>query len=318
MPDTLVSERRLDFEAKFNAWNLEFEYVPELSLTDLAVIDGAQVRSLEHIAPPERLGQYVLQMKASAAFPPITVAATLFDQTDVLIDGNTRARAAQQLKLSTFPAYRVSPIPDDVFARMLGAALNSLGGDRLEREDGNRIALLYMDLGWSDLDIAREIGFSAESVRRWRREIEFTERVERLGLQKQAGGLTKTQRAQLAKVTHDGPFGEVVKLAADYKLQAPDFKETVTKVAEATSDEEALTIIGQVREESRPIGPPPGRAYRNPVARQARMHIGGLLKVNPAEVFDPTSAEQDLEKWRELRAIVDQILAVFESHKQLT
>jgi hypothetical protein len=74
-------------------------------------------------------------MKNGAAFPPIVLAATLHKGRDVMIDGNTRARAAQTLKLNTFPAYRVSPIADPNFARMLGAALNNLGGDRLSRAE---------------------------------------------------------------------------------------------------------------------------------------------------------------------------------------
>jgi hypothetical protein len=314
MPDTVTPERRLDFEAKFTQWNLNFEFIHDFSLTqDLRVLDEAQVRDLSNISPTTRLQQYYEQMRHGTTFPPIVVAAELFNETDVLIDGNTRARAAQRLKRATFPAYRVSPIPDADFARMLGAALNQMGGQRLESREANQIALVYMERGWGDETIAREIGYHPESVRRWRRETEFVERVERLELEQPAGKLTKKQRQSVAKVTHDAPFAEVVKFVADTALGEADLKELITAVEQANSDEDALAAVEQMRQDA--IGPPPNKPYRNPVARQAKMHIGGLLKVDPVKVYDPISADADYEKWRQLRDVIEQVLAVFEQHR---
>jgi hypothetical protein len=154
-------------------------------------------------------------------------------------------------------------------------------------------------------------------VRRWRRETEFAARMERLDLQEVASKLTKTQQNELAKVAHDQPLTEALRFAVDCKPQKDDFKELIGKVTEATSDEEALAAIAQAREDARPIGPPPHRAYRNPAARQARMHLGGLLKINPADVYDPNSVEADEAKWREAKAIIDQALAVYAEHRPL-
>src|SRR5215472_8713856 len=90
------------FEALFQRWGLQWEFVPELSLADqLKTLDEAQVRDLSHIAPTERVHEYALQMKGGANFPPIVLMAP-----NILIDGNTRAQAGRQAGRTTLPAYR--------------------------------------------------------------------------------------------------------------------------------------------------------------------------------------------------------------------
>jgi hypothetical protein len=306
--------RDMRFEALFQRWNLTFEFVPDLHLTDdLKVLDEAQVRDLANIGPTPRVDEYAMQMKAGAPFPPIVVASQLRDSANVMIDGNTRARAARKLHREIFPAYVVSPIPDVNFAKVLAGALNQLGGARLEQAEARKTALTAMDMGYSDDQIAREIGYSAESVRRWRRDQQLEDRVERLGLGEAVKKITKTQRNALAAIDHDVPFAEAVTLAADIKADPQDFKELIEEVKQAPSDEGATAIIAKAREDWQPIGPPPQKVYRNKVASQARMHIGGLLKIDdPAAVYDPTKSDEDLQKWRELRDVVDRVLAVFE------
>lgn len=312
-----TSQRDQRFEALFSRWNLNFEFIPELSLTDdLKVLDEAQVRDLANIGPSEQVDQYALQMKQGANFPPIVVAAQLRDSTDVMIDGNTRARAARRNHNDAFPAYRVSPIPDADFAKLLAAALNQLGGKRLERAEANKAALAAMDMGLSDDQIALEIGYSAESIRRWRRDQQFNERIDKLQLIDHADKLTKTQKREVGKVAHDEPFGELVQLVATTKPEQPDLRELLETVEKAGSDHDALVAIEKAREEWRPIGPPPQKVHRNRAAQQARMHLGGLLTVEPAAVYDPTKADDDFEKWQKVREIVDQVLAVFEQHRQ--
>lgn len=314
MPEP-TPQRDQRFEALFTRWNLTFEFVPDLSLTDdLSVIDEAQVRDLSNIAVPERVEQYALQMRNGAAFPPIVMAAELLGRYDVLIDGNTRAQAARRTKRATFPAYRVSPIPDVAFGKMLAGALNQLGGQRLSTEEANKSAIAMMDLGWQDEAIARELGYSGESVRRWRREVEFADRVVSAGIESQAGKLTKTQRQQIAKVKHEAPFVEAVKLVAEARPAQPDFQELLSAINKAGSDAEAVAVVQKAREEWRPIGPEPRQVYRNRAAQQARMHLGGLLKVNPLEVYDPTKKEEDLAKWREVYELIGQVLSVYDEH----
>jgi ParB-like chromosome segregation protein Spo0J len=303
------------FESLFDRWNLKFEYIPELNLSDdLKVLDEVQVRDLANIAPPARVDEYEQQMRNGAKHPPIVVAAQLRGETDVLIDGNTRALAARRVGRDTFPAYRVSPIPDEKFSLILAAALNQLGGDRLAAVEAHKAALVAMDMGLKDEQIARELGYSAESVRRWRRDQQFGERIDRLKMTDAAEKLNKTQKRALSQIEHDGPFAELLSLTAETKPDKQEFKELVETIKTATSDDAALEIIGKAREEWTPIGPPPSKVYRNPVASQARMHIGGLLKIDdPAAVYDPSKADEDIVKWRQLRDVIECVIAVFEA-----
>jgi ParB-like chromosome segregation protein Spo0J len=316
MPET---QRDARFESLFDRWNLTYEFVAELNLTDdLNVLDEAQVRNLANLGPSERVDQYALQMKNGAPFPPITIAEKLKASNNVMIDGNGRARAARKIGRTTFPAYVVSPIPDTDFAKLLAAALNQLGGHRLEKDEAYKAALLFVDRGYSDTQIAIEIGYSAESVRRWRREQQFEERIDRLQLSDAAERLSKTQKRGLAKILHDAPFTDVVNLVAETKPTPADLNELLDVVDKAASDDQALAAVAKAREEWRPIGPPPNVVTRNRVAQSARMHLGGLLSISdPAAVYDPTKAADDFERWCRIRDLVVAVLAVFEGHRGL-
>jgi len=298
------------FESTFDRWNLKWEFVPELSLTDqLKVIDEAQVRSLEHIAATERVDEYALQMKGGASFPPIVLMAP-----DILIDGNTRTKAARKIGRTHLPAYRVK-VPDLKFARMLAAALNQLGGARLSSAEANKAALNMIELGWPDDAIGRELGYAAESVRRWRREAEFQERAARLTLDRQASALTKKQRQDIAKISHDEPFAELVKLVAETKPDPADLKHLIEAVDKSPSDSDAVAAINEARTEWVPIGPAPQRVYRNRKTQQMQMHIGALLKLfaEPADVYEQSTAEKVLPRLRDLAGELEDVIRMYET-----
>jgi ParB-like chromosome segregation protein Spo0J len=305
-----VSLRDQRFEALFQRWNLKWEFIPELSLAEqLRVIDESQVRDLDHVAIPESVHEYELQMKGGASFPPVVVM-----KPDILIDGNTRITAARNLGRTTFPAYLVDVDGID-FAKMLAATLNQLGGRRLTPAEANRAALAMMDLGWTDDAVGRELGYSAESVRRWRREAEFTDRVEQLGLVEQASRLSKRQRQDIAKITHSEPFTEVVKLIADVKPDPRELKELIETVEKAASDSAAVQTIRDARREWTPVGPEPQRVYRNRAAQQLRMHLGGITSAlaNPTAVYDPQGGEKDIER---IRAAIEGLQAVLRMYEE--
>lgn len=309
---TTVAPGDVRFEALFQRWQLKWEFVPELSLVDqLQVIDEAQVRDLDHVAPSERVHEFALQMKGGAVFPPLVLM-----EPNILIDGNTRASAGREIGRTHLPAYRVQ-VPDIDFGKMLAAALNQMGGARLTSSEANSVAVRMMNLRFSDDQIARELGYAAESVRRWRREAEFGERAVRLELNGPAAELTKSQRQIAAKVAHDEPFVELVKLIADTKPDPKDLKELAEVVEKAPSDEQAVEAIKAARTEWVPIGPPPARVYRNKTAQQVRMHLGALVGLlsSPESVYDPTFAEKDLPRIKQVLEGLQAVLAFYEARQ---
>jgi hypothetical protein len=298
------------YEALFRRWNIKWEFRPELSLKDnLRVIDEAQVRDISHVAAPERVNEYGLQMKGGTVFPPIVVMAP-----DILIDGNTRVQAARRIGLTHHSAYVVQVESID-FAKMLAAALNQMGGARLTPEEAYKAALNMMTLGWPDESVGRELGYTADSVRRWRREAEFQRRTVELSITDWSKGLTRRQRQDVAKIIHDEPFAELVKLIAETKPDAGDLKELIQTAEKAASDSDAVDAIRQARQTWVPVGPAPQRVFRNKTAQQLRMNLGALVKVlaDPSQAYDPAGGERDVERIREVLAGLQAVLALYES-----
>ena len=77
-------------------------------------------------------------MRNGAMFPPILLMAP-----DLLIDGNTRLKAAQRIGRQTFPAIIVDTKTRDM-ALILAASLNQMGGERLTPEEAHEAAMRMM------------------------------------------------------------------------------------------------------------------------------------------------------------------------------
>jgi ParB/Sulfiredoxin domain len=106
--------------AKLREWNLVYEIVPDFPLSRIRRDDQSQVRQLAHIAPALRVEEYAQQMRNGAMFPPI-----LLMTPDLLIDGNTRLKAAQRIGRQSFPAIVVDTKTRDM-ALILAASLNQV------------------------------------------------------------------------------------------------------------------------------------------------------------------------------------------------
>lgn len=299
----------LPFEAKLREWNLSYEIVAEFEIDKIRRDPSVQVRSGQHIAPKERVDEYVQQMKNGAQFPPI-----LLYKPDILIDGNTRLAAAKRVGRKTFPAIVVNARRPEM-GKILAASVNQMGGERLTAEEAHEASQLMMQEGYPDPAIARELGRDMTQVRRWRAERDVREHAARLELTSQVGQIPATALRTLIAVTHDEPFGELTKLFADVRPTVNDAKEMVTKVAQAPSDEEAVKIIETLREELAPEGPPPHKANVNREPGLARMAIGNLLKFEgrPLAAFDPAKKDEDLERWTRLSVVVNDVLALLRS-----
>src|SRR5258707_1224478 len=123
---------------------------------------AARVRAAPHIAPARRVEEYTQQTRNGAVFPPI-----LIRKPNILIDGNTRLAAAKRVGRKTFPAIVVE-IDSPERAKILAAAVNQMGGERLTSGEAHEASLLMMQQGYPDLAIARELGRDMSQGRRWR------------------------------------------------------------------------------------------------------------------------------------------------------
>jgi ParB-like chromosome segregation protein Spo0J len=301
MTDTI---RSVQYESLFKAWNLTFRYAEAVSLADIHLLAGAQVRDLENRAIPENVEQFALQMKAGAQFPPIIV------WENNVIDGNTRLAAAHKLDRASIGVYYLT-LPDVKMAKALAAAINQLGGQRLTPVEIRQQAINLMELDFTDARISQHLGCTAEAARQWRKLVEVSERAERTGVTDKITPLSKNHKMALGQVKHDQPFAELVKAAADGRPDAKAVKEVVARIADATSDDAALAVVTDARNEWVPIGPEPGKTRVNKAAQQARMHMGGLLKHHAEDLVDPAKVESDLPKWKQLADLAAKVLELY-------
>jgi hypothetical protein len=128
--------------------------------------------------------------------------------------------------------------------------------------------------------------------------------------------MNKTTRMALSRVTHDAPFRELVMAISDGKPDAKEIKEATEKIAASTSDDAALGVIAEMRQEWVPIGPEPRKTIRNRKAQQARMHVGGLLALAPQDVIDEAKASADAIRWRALADMAEQVLLLLSAESQ--
>jgi ParB-like chromosome segregation protein Spo0J len=296
-------------EALWLSWNIPYE-LKEFELAEIRTLDGAQVRDLGHIAPSEGVEEYATQMKAGAAFPPIVVM-----KPNILIDGNTRLAAAHHLKLETFPAY-VIDVPTIDFAKAVAGALNQLNGRRLTSSEAHGVAMTMLrELKFTDEQVAANVGRSAQMVRTWRLQAETENRGKRLGLGEPLEQVSQNQRVRLASISHDAPFGELLKLVSEVKVPNAELNRVVKEVKKAPSDADALEVVAKARREWKQIGPEPRSAQVNKTARRARMVIPQLLNMNPVDVFDPERVEEDRAMWDKLRQLTEAVAKVFEARQ---
>lgn len=304
--DRMLSPEDLQYavlQAKLREWNLTYTVEREFPIASVQRESAAQVREASHIAPALRVEEYAQQMRNGAMFPPI-----LLRTPNVLIDGNTRLGAAKRIGRRTFPAVVVDTKTAEM-AKILAAAINQMGGERLTAAEAHEAALLMMRQGYPDPAVARELGRDLSQVRRWRNQHEVEGRAATLGLAEPASQIPRNTLGTLAAVTHDEPLAELVKLFADVRPAEKQAREYVTQVMQAPSDDAAVAKVAELREELAPVGPPPRAAARRelPLIRAA---IGNLLKVRGRVdvAFDPAKRDEERKRWEEVRQVVDEVL----------
>ena len=237
-------------EALFAQWNIPFEVNPEFPVADIRRLDGAQVRDLGHIAPGEGVQEYATQMRSGALFPPIVLM-----KPNILVDGNTRLGAAQEVELESLPAY-VIDVPTVDFAKSVAGALNQLNGRRLDAAEAQRVALtMLQELRFNDDQIAAYVGRSSQMVRTWRRQAETEARARRLGLAGQLETVSRNQQDRIASISHDAPFAEVVKLLSESKVPNGELRAIVQDIIKAPSEADELERVARARVDLRAMGP---------------------------------------------------------------
>lgn len=300
-PAEIDPRRNLQVERLLTEWQLPFTLVDEIALDAMKIDRAVQVRAAANIAPRMRVEEYAQQMKNGALFPPVVI-----DEKDRLLDGNTRLGAARECKKLTLPAYRVKTNTDEM-SIMVSGALNQMGGQRLELAEASKVAFVMMGRGYTDSAIALTVGRHVTQVRRWKQQDQTLRRAGDMKIDMSA--VPKRALEHLDDIGHDEPFKEAAKLVSEVGLSEKATLELVRAMQQSTSDAEAIAKVSDLRLEIAAAGPPPPRANTAKALQQARMHLGGLLRLatEPPAALCETLADRD--KWTQARDLAVAVLA---------
>src|SRR5262245_43104862 len=303
--ESVVKDTRV--EQWLNEWRLPFELDQQFPIARVKVETAVQIREEAHRAPSSTVDQYFTHMKHGAIFPPVVVSSN-----GLLVDGNTRLEAARRNGLKTFPAYKVK-FPHLGMAKMIGAALNQMGGDRLTDEEIVTAAEAMMAEQYGDEAIARTLGRSVSHVRNVRRDRMFRQSAERTGV----ANLTVPKAAQriLAGIQHDEPFKAAVEVVSRAKPSAKDISTLVNKIEQTRSDADALATIRTIESQWGPLaGPPPNqKSVSRTKAKAALKHVRALLELAEAQPIEVVQADDQeaAEVWRRLSTVSAQVVALY-------
>ena len=306
--DATTMSRDTRIEALLKEWNLSFELVDQFPVSKVRFELAAQIRAEAHIAPKSMVDEYVTHMKHGAVFPPIVVS-----DKGVLVDGNTRLEAARRNGIKSFPAYKVK-FGHLGQAKMLGAALNQMGGDRLTDDEIVLAAEAMMDERYPDDVIARHLGRSVSHVYNVRKDRTYRQVAERTGMTHIE--LPKAVQRLLAGIHHDEPFKATVEAVAQAKPALKDVSTLVKKIEATRSDADALATIDATVQDWGPVtGPPAGKGKS--LSRSKDKKALALAKTLVALTDDPAElvmehANDATGIWQKLNTLTTNVLALYQ------
>lgn len=279
-------------EQMLKARGIDFDFEPNVAISEIRDAEGNQVRLTEHRAPKDQVTKYAIAMKHGATFPAIV----LNDRLE-RIDGNTRLEA--RIKngdemIAAYICHQLTPLE----ARSLSVELNQSNGLAMTDEEIRRfIEGAVLEGQHADLrTLSRMTGVRETKIARWIAETQFKARAVREGIdERHVNALPASTRAALHAARLASVFQAVSKLAAEARIPAAGVKKIVAQANAAPSESEAIAIIQSEREaradEIRAVGS--GFSPRdNRRSKGSAQHIGGLVRFEVDDLLDVAPEKQ--------------------------
>jgi ParB-like chromosome segregation protein Spo0J len=307
-------------EQMLKARSIDFDFEPNVRISEIRDAEGNQVRLTEHRAPKEQVDKYAVAMKHGATFPAII----LNDRLE-RIDGNTRLEACIKNGDDTVPAYichGLTPLE----ARSLSVELNQSNGLAMTDEEIRKfIDGAVMEGQHADLrTLARMTGVRETKIARWIAETQYKARAEREGIdERYVNVLPASTRAALHATRLAAVFHSLTQLAAEARMPAVQVKRIVAQANAAPSESEALAVVDAERDvrsdEIRAVAS--GFSPRdNRRSKGSAQHIGGLVRFEVDALLDVAPEKQfdTFQRIKLLRDRLDQVVARAEREWDLT
>jgi hypothetical protein len=307
-------------EQMLKARSIDFDFEPNVQISEIRDAEGNQVRLTEHRAPKDQVDKYAVAMKHGATFP----AVVLNDRLE-RIDGNTRLEACIKNGDETVPAYichGLTPLE----ARSLSVELNQSNGLAMTEEEIRRfIDGAVLEGQHADLrTLARMTGVRDTKIARWVAETQYRARAEREGIaERHVNALPPSTRAALHATRLAAVFCSLSQLAAEARIPVAEVKKIVAQANAAPSESEALAVVEAERDtradEIRSVAS--GFSPRdNRRSKGSAQHIGGLARFEVDDLLDVAPEKQfaTFQRMRLLRDRLDQAVARAEREWDLT
>ncbi len=307
-------------EQMLRARSIEFDFEPNVLISEIRDAEGNQVRLTEHRAPKEQVAKYAVAMKHGATFPAIV----LNDRLE-RIDGNTRLEARIKNGDQAIPAYichGLTPLE----ARSLSVELNQSNGLAMTEEEIRRfVDGAVLEGHTADIrSLSRMTGVSDTKIQRWVAETQFTARAARERIDEgYVNALPPSTRAALNAARLAAVFRGITNLAAEARMPAAVVKKLVAQANAAPSESDALALIAVERDargdEIRAVGS--GFSPRdNRRSKGSAQHIGGLVRFGVDDLLDVAREKQydAFQRIRLLRDRLDQVVKRAEQEWDLT
>lgn len=307
-------------EQMLKARSIEFDFEPNVLISDIRDAEGNQVRLEAHRAPKEQVAKYAVAMKHGAQFP----AVVLNDKLE-RVDGNTRLEARIKNGETTVAAYICHDLTP-LEARSLSIELNQSNGLAMTEEeirkfvDGAVLEGQHADIR----SFSRMTGVTEAKLQRWVAETQFEARAARESIEERhIKVLPPSTRAALNPTRLAAVFRAVTQLASEARMPAADVKKVVARANQAPSESEALAVVAAERDarldEIRAVGA--GFSPRhNRRSTGSAQHIGGLAKFDVEDLLDvaPDRQFETFQKLRLLRDRLDEVVNRAEHEWDLT
>jgi hypothetical protein len=307
-------------EQMLKARSIDFDFEPNVQISEIRDAEGNQVRLTEHRAPKDQVAKYAVAMKHGATFP----AVVLNDRLE-RIDGNTRLEARIKNGDDTIPAYichGLTPLE----ARSLSVELNQSNGLAMTEEEIRRfVDGAVLEGQHADLrTLSRMTGVRDTKLARWVAETQFKARAEREDIdERHVIALPASTRAALNATRLAAVFQSLTQLAAEARMPAAQVKKIVARANAAPSESEALAAVNSERdaraEEIRAVAS--GFSPRdNRRSRGSAQHIGGLARFEVEDLLDVAPEKQfdTFQRMKLLRDRLDRAVARAEQEWDLT
>lgn len=297
-------------EGKLTSRHVQYQFEPNLDISQIRDVEGNQVRLTEHRAPKAMVDRYAEQMRAGAIFPAIVVN----DRYEIL-DGNSRWMAARRNKRETIAAYVCHEV-SALQARSLSVELNqSHGLSMTEIEIRSFVTSAVEDGQVLDAKAySRMTGVKSSTLARWVAVKHFDMRAIRDGITPDRfGRLPDSTRAALQVAKLRSVFEQVTALAIDARVPSTQLRGIITEANSAPSEAESLAIVARARADRSDDIRAIAAGFRSARRRGAgpALHIGGLLRFDVAELLDapPDKHSEMYRRMSHLRQNLDEAIA---------